>query len=79
MKVLHILDTLSRGGAEMQVLDVCRNAAKVGLDLTFATFQGGAMEADFMKSGADFVRLNRRFPLDLYLASQLRKIIKERE
>lgn len=79
MRVLHILDTLSRGGAEMQVLDVCRNAANFGLDLTFATLQGGAMEAEFMKSGAEFIKLNRRFPVDLYLASQLRKIIKERE
>ncbi len=79
MKVLHLLDTLSRGGAEMQVLDICRNAADFGIDLTLVTFQGGAMEAEFTKSGADFVRLNRRFPLDLYLASQLRKIIKERE
>ena len=79
MKVLHLLDTLNRGGAEMQALDVCRNAADFGIDLTIATFQSGAMEADFIKSGADFIRLNRRFPLDIYLASQLRRIIKERE
>jgi len=79
MKVLHLLDTLNRGGAEMQALDVCRNAADFGIDLTIATFQSGAMEADFIKSGADFIKLNRRFPLDIYLASQLRRIIKERE
>ena len=54
MKVLHLLDTLNRGGAEIQVLDVCRNAADFGIDLTIATFQGGAMEADFIKSGAPF-------------------------
>ena len=79
MKVLHLLDTLNRGGAEMQVLDICRNAADFGIDLTIATFQSGAMEADFRASGASFIKLNRRFPLDLYLASQLRRIIKERE
>jgi len=79
MKVLHLLDTLNRGGAEMQVLDICRNASDFGIDLTLATFQGGALETDFINSGADFVRLNRRFPLDLYLVSQLRKLIKERE
>ena len=62
----------------MQALDVCRNARKFGIDLTLATMKGGAMEADFMASGAEFVKLNRRFPIDLYLASQLRKIIKER-
>ena len=63
----------------MQALDVCRNAARFGIDLTIATFQSGAMEADFRASGASFIKLNRRFPLDIYLASQLRKIIKERE
>jgi glycosyltransferase involved in cell wall biosynthesis len=79
MRVLHILDTLNRGGAEMQVLDVCRNARDFGLDLTFVTMKGGAMEEDFRASGAEFIKLNRRFPVDLYLASQLRRIIKERE
>ncbi|HEY0429084.1 MAG TPA: glycosyltransferase [Pyrinomonadaceae bacterium] len=79
MKVLHLLDTLNRGGAEMQALDVCRNARRFGIDLTLATMKGGAMEEDFRASGAEFVKLNRRFPVDIYLASQLRKIIKERE
>ena len=63
----------------MQVLDVCRNAANFGIDLTIATFQSGAMEADFITSGADFIKLNRRFPLDIPLALQLRRIIKERK
>ncbi len=79
MRVLHLLDTLNRGGAEMQVLDVCRNARDFGIDLTLATMKGGTMESDFRASGADFVKLNRRFPVDIFLASQLRKIIKEQE
>ena len=79
MRVLHLLDTLNRGGAEMQALDVYRNARDFGIDLTLVSMKGGAMEEDFRASGADFIKLNRRFPLDLFLASQLRKIIKERE
>jgi glycosyltransferase involved in cell wall biosynthesis len=79
MKVLYLLDTLNRGGAEMQALDVCRNAQDFGIDLTIVTMQGGAMETDFHASGAEFIKLNRRFPLDLFLASELRKIIRERE
>lgn len=78
MKVLHLLDTLNRGGAEMQALDVCRNALDFGIDLTLVTMKGGLMEADFRASGVDFEKLNRRFPFDLFLASQLRKTIKER-
>lgn len=79
MKVLQLLDTLNRGGAEMQVLDICRNAADFGIDATIATFQGGAMEADFIASGADFIKLNRRFPLDIPLVMQLRRIITARD
>lgn len=77
MKVLHFLDTINRGGTETQVLDVCRNAADFDLQMTFVTAQGGAMEKDFRQTDVDFYKLNRRFPVDLYLASQLRKIIKE--
>ena len=78
MRVLHFLDTTNRGGAEMQALDVCRNASDAGIDLTFVTAKGGVMETEFVESGAEFIRLGRRFPVDLYLASELRKIIKER-
>jgi glycosyltransferase involved in cell wall biosynthesis len=78
MRVLYFLDTVGRGGAEMQALDVCRNASRFGIDLTFVTARGGSLEADFRSSGADFVWFERRFPLDVYLVSQLRRIIKER-
>ncbi len=79
MRVLHFLDTLNRGGAETQVLDVCRNAADFGLEMTFVTAQGGVMENDFRAANVDFYKLTRRFPIDLYLASQLRQIIKEQK
>jgi glycosyltransferase involved in cell wall biosynthesis len=79
MRILHFLDTLSRGGAEIQVLDVCRYAAKFGIDLTLVTANGGALEEDFRSSGADFFKLSRKLPVDLHLALQLRKIIKSRK
>jgi glycosyltransferase involved in cell wall biosynthesis len=79
MKVLHFLDTTNRGGAEIQVLDICRNAGCFGLQMTFVTAQGGALEEDFQQSGAEFFRFNRRFPLDLGLIFDLRKIIREKE
>ena len=78
MKVLHLLDTLSRGGAETLILDVCRNAADFDIDLTFATMQGGELEEDFRTSGADFVRLHRKLPIDFGAILRLRKIIKQR-
>jgi len=77
IKVLHILDSLNRGGAETMELDLCRNAAANGLDLTFVATGGGDLEHEFRNSGVDFFRLNRRLPVDLRLASKLRRIIKE--
>ena len=79
MKVLFYLDSLGRGGAEMQALDVCRNAARFGMEMTVVAGSGGTLENDFQNSGAEVIKLNRKFPVDLYLASQLRKIIKERD
>ena len=79
MRVLHFLNTTNRGGAETVALDICRNAKRHDLDLTFVTAQGGAMEEDFRASGADFVKLNRRLPIDFLLVSSLRKIIEKRK
>ena len=36
------------------------------------------LEDDFVASGVEYIRLQRKFPVDLYLASQIRKIIEER-
>ncbi|MGI8812613.1 MAG: glycosyltransferase family 4 protein [Pyrinomonadaceae bacterium] len=79
MRVLFYLDSLGRGGAEMQALDVCRNAARFGIELTMAAGRGGALEAEFADCGVEFIQLERRLPVDIYLASQLRRIIRERE
>jgi glycosyltransferase involved in cell wall biosynthesis len=78
-RVLHILDSLNRGGAEVMELDLCRNARANGLDLTFVATGGGDLEEDFRHSGVEFIRLKRRLPIDLSLASQLREIITERQ
>lgn len=79
MKVLHILDSLNRGGAEMLALDVCGNAEKNGIDLMFAATGGGTLEDDFKNSGVSFFRLNRRFPIDFFVIRKLRQIIKNHQ
>ncbi|MGQ0540435.1 MAG: glycosyltransferase family 4 protein [Blastocatellia bacterium] len=78
MKVLQFLDTVGRGGAEIQVLDLCRNAADFEIDVTFAMAGGGALESDFRSLNIEVSRFQRKLPVDLYLASQLRRLIKER-
>lgn len=79
MKVLHILDSLKRGGAETLELDVCRNARANNLDLTLALTGNGDLSEDFKNSGVDFVELKRRLPIDLNLVVRLRRIIKSRK
>lgn len=78
MKVLHILDSLNRGGTETLALDLCRNAAAHGLDLTFAATGSGDLETEFRASGTEFVRLDRRLPLDPALVAALRALIRAR-
>ena len=79
MKVLHILDSLSRAGAEMQALDICRNAAANGLDMAFAALGGGPLEEDFKNSGVEFIRLQRRFPIDPQIVKTLKAFIREND
>lgn len=79
MKILHFLDTVNRGGAETLVLDVCRNAEKFGLNVSFAHAGGGALETDFKHSGFRYFRLHRRLPFDPMLVSALRNIIKDKD
>lgn len=78
MKILHFLDSMNRGGTETQVLDVCRNAGRFGLDITLVAASGGALEVDFRESGVEVIRLERKLPVDLYLSTQLRRIIRDR-
>ncbi len=78
MKVLHLLDSLNRGGTETLALDVCRNARAHGLDLTLAATGGGKLELEFQRSGVEFIRWQRRGPVDLRLVAQLRKLTKAR-
>lgn len=79
MRILHFLDSTNRGGAETIALDVCRNAKNHGMDLTFVTARGGALEEDFRASGAEFIKLKRRLPVDFLLVRRLRQIIEEKE
>ncbi len=77
MKVLHILDSLNRGGAETLALDICRNAKANGLDLIFVATGGGTLENELANSGTEFIRLQRKMAVDFVLVKRLRKIIKE--
>ncbi len=79
MKVLHILDSLNRGGKEILTLDLCRNAKANGLDLTFVSTGSGELEEDLRNSGVEFIRLQRKLPIDPFIIIKLRSIIKSKK
>ncbi|MFN6964719.1 MAG: glycosyltransferase family 4 protein [Pyrinomonadaceae bacterium] len=79
MRVLHYLDSVGRGGAEVLALDVCRNARRFGVDVTIVAGSRGALTDEFAASGVDFIQLERRRPVDLQLVRRLREIVRERE
>ncbi len=79
MKVVYLLDSLNRGGTEILALDVCKNAKANGLELLFVATGDGTLEDDFSKSGVEFIRLNRRYPIDFKLVISLRNLIKSQE
>ncbi len=79
MKVAYVLDSLNRGGAEKLALDVCRNAARIGLDLTLVSTGGGTLEDDFKASGVEFISIKRKLPVDPFVVKQLKKILIERD
>ena len=78
MRVIHFIDSLNLGGTETLTLDVCRNASKVGLDLTLVTCKGGTLQDQFEATGVDIVRIPRRLPIDPRTVQGLRRVIRER-
>jgi len=79
MKVLFLLDSLNRGGSQILALDICRNASAHGMEVTLVATGGGHLEEDFKRSGVEFIRLQRKSPVDLRVVRALRKIVRERK
>lgn len=79
MKILHIIDRLNRGGAEILALNLCKNANKNNLDLLFVSLGGGDLENDFAETEIEFIKLSRKRSLDLRVIYKLRQIIKQKK
>lgn len=74
-RVLHILESLGRGGAETLVLDLLRHAERQGFPLFVAGLRGGDLEKEFAVS-SHFFQLNRTLPLDPRAIIAVRKLIR---
>jgi L-malate glycosyltransferase len=77
MNVLHCIDTLSRGGSELLLLESCRNSLRHGITPFICASGGGELELSFRKEGIPVFRFDRTSMLDTSLISFLRSIILE--
>lgn len=77
MNILHIREKLSRGGIEILLFDLCKNARAHGLEIRLATFCNGEFDNEFEQNNVSLIKLNRKYPIDISLIKSLRKVITE--
>lgn len=76
INVLHILDRLPIGGAEMLMLGYARQAKKHDMNVTFLALGGGPLEDEFRKSLNSYFRVDRSWPIDFRVVRAIRNIIR---
>ncbi|HUF03412.1 MAG TPA: glycosyltransferase family 4 protein [Aridibacter sp.] len=79
MKVLLILNRPDERDSGTLALDICRNAARFGIDVAVAAFEAGELEQEFEIHASAFYRLESESTLDLNSAYRLRNVIRDRE
>lgn len=77
MKILYLLGSLHRGGAETLILDIFQNADKFGFDFhCLHRFRGGIFQSEFYKSSAKMQYLPCKPHQILSYLKELRKYLK---
>jgi L-malate glycosyltransferase len=77
LRVLYLLDSDARGGAETLVLDVCRAAQRTGLDVTLVSMGGERLYHDIQETGVPHIRLQRMHAIDWRCIRQLRRLSRD--
>lgn len=77
MNILHLIDTLGRGGSETLLLDVCRNAHRYGINITLLATGGGELEEAFRQTPVRLLRINRNKAYDTNLIQTIRNTLQE--
>lgn len=77
MKTLQIRDKLARGGIEILLFDILKNASLFNLEMKLVTFSEGEFDQEFLENDISIINLKRRYLIDLGLVKSLRKVIIE--
>ena len=84
MKVLHLINTLSAGGAELHLLTLCRHLRNRGIDLVVACLReqvkgSRSLRLDFENENIRVINLKADEPLQReFPGSRLLSLIQER-
>ena len=58
-KVVHIITTLERGGAEKQLVILCKEQIRIGLKCSVLYLKGdGELESELISNGINTMKLN---------------------
>ncbi|PID59196.1 MAG: hypothetical protein CR986_06885 [Ignavibacteriae bacterium] len=79
MNILQIREKLDRGGIEVLLYDICKNAKKSGLNIYLSTFSKGELDEEFNVLDCTMIELKRKYPIDIKLVKNLRRIVIERD
>ncbi|MEI6349708.1 MAG: glycosyltransferase [Verrucomicrobiota bacterium] len=77
MKILHVITTINRGGAENHLLELARGQRSSGLDVSVAYLRGGGYWADtYRELGVEVHDLGLRYYGQLAPLSKLMRVIR---
>lgn len=75
MKVIYLMGSLNRGGAETLVLDICKNTNEHNFDILLIHRKNGQLKEEFVKSGIELYQIFPKHIFDITYFIELRKII----
>ena len=82
MKILHLINTLSVGGAELHLLSLCRHLQRYGLEIVVACLReqvkdSRSLRADFETEHIRVVNLRADSRYDCYFLSRFARLLKQ--
>jgi glycosyltransferase involved in cell wall biosynthesis len=82
MKVLHLINTLSTGGAEMHLLTLCRYLKRQNVEIVVACLreyvkESRSLRVDFEKEGIKIITLNADSRYDYHFFGKIARVLTE--
>ena len=71
--------SLNRGGKEVLLLDVFKNASKIGFQFIGISRKGGVLEPEFTNTGQKMYKISPRFSFDPFYFWKLRSVLKKEQ